>query len=193
VIRLLTIATGIITTVAGTGTAGYSGNGGAATSAMLNVCRGIAVNSAGVYYIADFSNNRIRTVTNGVIHHLLSQTTPEAIGLDTSGNVYFAMPSSNIVKKYTVSTGVTTTVAGTGKGSSTGDGSQATSATINLPAGAAVDASGNVYIGEYSGCRVRKVTISTGVISTLAGTGSCSFSGLGLELGLELGLGLEKG
>ena len=78
-----------------------------------------------------------------------------------------------------MSTGVITTVVGTGTASSTGDGSAATSATINGPYGIVVDSSGNVYFNDYSNHRVRKVTASTGIITTYAGTGSGSFGGDG--------------
>jgi hypothetical protein len=74
---------------------------------------------------------------------------------------------------------IITTIAGTGSASYSGDGGQATSASMNGPAGIAIDSSGNVYFCEYNNNRVRKITVVTGIISTYAGTGSSSFSGDG--------------
>ena len=115
--------------------------------------------------------------------------------------MYIADKGNNRIRKVTVSTGIITTIAGTGTGSYSGDGGDATSATLNGPYGVAVDASGrirfysillflrhtprsdifsalgNVYIAEYSNCRIRKVTISTSMITTIAGNGTASFSG----------------
>ena len=127
--------------MAGTGLAGYSGDGGPATSAALRSPTDVAVDASGNMYIADFNNNRIRMVTK--------------------------------------STGVITTVAGTGPQGFTGDGGLATSATLRNPFGVVVDASGNMYIADtYNHC-IRMVTKSTGVITTVAGTGSYGYSGDG--------------
>ena len=135
-IRKVTSSTGLISTFAGTGTGGFSGDGSAATSATLNYPRGVAVDSSANVYIADWLNARIRKVT--------------------------------------VSTGIITTIAG---GGASGDGSAATSASLNFPQGVALDSSGNVYIADYSNHRVRKVTIATGLISTIAGTGNSGYFG----------------
>ncbi len=93
------------------------------------------------------------------------------------GNVYFADSSNQRIRKITVSTGVITTIAGTGVSSFTGDGGAASSATLYTPMGVALDSSGNVYVGDSYNQRVRKITVSTGVISTIAGTGTVSYSG----------------
>ena len=76
-----------------------------------------------------------------------------------------------------MSTGIITTIAGTGTASYSGDTGQATSAGLNYPSGVAVDSSGNVYIAEYNSHRIRKVTVLTSIITTIAGTGSAAFSG----------------
>ena len=93
--------------------------------------------------------------------------------------MYFGHLYIHRIRKITVSTGIISTVAGTDTASYSGDGGQATSATLNEPIGVALDSSGNVYIGDKENYRVRKVTVSTGIISTIAGTGVYSFSGDG--------------
>ncbi len=88
------------------------------------------------------------------------------------GNVYIADQFNHRIRKVTISTGIISTIAGTGSTSFGGDGSAATSATLYYPSGVAVDASGNVYVADSSNNRIRKVTVVTGVITTIAGTGS---------------------
>ena len=92
------------------------------------------------------------------------------------GNVYFTDSSNHRIRKVTVSTGTITTIAGTGVSSFTGDGGAASSATLYTPIGVALDSSGNVYVGDSYNQRIRKITASTGVISTIAGTGTASYS-----------------
>ena len=151
----------MLTTIAGTGATTFSGDNGAATYSTLRVPMGVAVDSSGNVYVADQYNHRVR--------------------------------------KITASTGIISTLVGNGNSFSTGDGGASTSGTVNNPTGVAVDSSGtsttsmslcysyvlfysipgNVYIVEYYGFRVRKVTSSTGIISSIAGTGDGSFSGDG--------------
>jgi len=137
-IRKVTAA-GTISTLAGTGVAGFSGDGGPATSARLNLPYGLAVDWTGAVYVADLGNNRVRR-----------------IGAD----------------------GVITTVAGTGAHASAGDGGLATAAQLSTPRNVAVDSTGNLYISEFEGHRVRKVT-PDGKIASLAGTGIAGFRGDG--------------
>ncbi len=176
--------TGIISTFAGNGTAGFAGDGGAAGSANLNSPSVVAVDSSGNLYIADTNNRRIRKVTpGGTIStyagngngnfsgdggSALSAGIPAPAGLafDSSGNLYVS-DSSNRVRKITAS-GVISTFAGSGGTGSAGDGGAATSATLSTPAGLAVDAAGNLYISDESSSKVRKVN-ATGIISTYAG------------------------
>jgi sugar lactone lactonase YvrE len=193
-IRKVTAATGIITTIAGNGVQGFSGDGGPATAAEIGAnAWGVAVDAAGNVFFADSGNNRIRKITaaTGIITTFAGNNTitaidnvqatasglnaPRGLAFDASGNLYIADTSNNRIRKITVSTNVITTVAGTGTSSFTGDGGAATSATLKSPYGVAVDASGNVFIADTIDYRVRKVTAATGIITTVAGTGTPTY------------------
>ena len=186
--------TGTITTVAGAGSYGFSGDGGPATSAELAQPTGVAVDSSGDLYIADNSNNRVRkvdssgtitTVVGGGISGLgdggpataaqLNQ--PVGVAVDGSENLYIADAGNSRVRKVDGS-GTITTVAGTGGFGFSGDGGPATAAQLNSPYGVALDGSGNLYIGDTGNQRVRRVN-GSGTISTVAGTGTQGFSGDG--------------
>ncbi len=183
-------ATGIITTVAGTGTPGFSGDGGPATSAQINSPFGVAVDSAGNIYISDSGNNRIRKVSGGVITTVAGNGSggfsgdngpatsaqligPNAVVVDIHGNLFFGDIGNRRVRE--VSGGIITTVAGNGTYGFSGDGGPATSAALMSPTGIGVDSAGNVYIADSASNRIRKV--SKGVITTLAGNGSSGYSG----------------
>ncbi len=159
------VTTHQLTLVAGTGTLGYGGDNGPASSAQLNHPSGLAVDSAGNLYIADAGNNRIRKVSNGVITTVsgggvgAQLSNPRGVAVDASGSLYIADTANNVVRK--VSGGVTVTVAGTGTAGSLGDGGVATSAQLNSPEGVAVDALGNLYIADSGNNAVRKVTNGT--------------------------------
>jgi len=179
--RVREISGGNISTLAGTGVTGYSGDGGLATAAKINSPLGVAADLFGNVYIADNGNNVIRVVNSSknittfdqdpTIKNLASLTT------DSAGNVYSADSGACVVREITPG-GSSTIVAGVlnGCGYNT-DGISATTAQLSQPYGVALDSEGNIYIGDAGNNRVRKVTISTGLISTVAGTGTCGFSG----------------
>jgi len=183
-------ASGIIKTIAGTGTSGYSGDGGAATSAKLFYPNGVAVDTSGNVYIADSANNVIRKITasTGVISTVAGTGTggysgdggaatsakllyPQAVAVDSVGNLYIADTDNSRIRKVTYSTGIISTIAGVGnvKPYYGGDNGPAGNAILNLPMGVAVDSIGNVYIADYENNYVRKISASTGNISAYAG------------------------
>ncbi len=188
-LRKITASTGVITTIAGNGVAGYSGDGGAATSGTIKYPHGINLDtSLNVYFGDDNGYNVIRkvTVSTGVISTVAGtgstsggyngdniQATaaklyyPFDVVLDSYNNLYISDRSNNRIRKVTVSTGIITTIVGTGTASSTGDGSAATSATINGPCYSRFDSAGNYYITEFSGNRVRKIVSVTTDIPTV--------------------------
>ncbi len=186
-------ATGTITTVAGTGTAGFGGDGSAATSAQLNTPMGVAVDAAGNIYIADNGNNRIRriniagnittiagTATGGFAGDGGAATSaqlngPVGLFVNGSGSVFVADKGNHRVRMINGS-GVITTVAGTGTSGFSGDGGVATSAQLNNPTDVTIDGSGNIYIADNGNHRVRMV-LGNGNINTVAGTGLPGYSG----------------
>jgi uncharacterized repeat protein (TIGR01451 family) len=198
--RILKVDTfGVITTVAGSGSCCYSGDGGPATVAELYYPTGVAVDAAGNLYIADSNNQRIRRVNAaGVITTLAGNGTagysgdggastsaelyyPYGVAVDASGNLYIADSNNSRVRMVSAG-GIITTVAGVGTCCFSGDGGAATKAQLDSPTGVAVDAAGNLYIADrYSG-RIRKVSAS-GTISTVAGNGSYGYSGDGAAAG----------
>jgi uncharacterized protein (TIGR03437 family) len=198
-IRKVTPAS-VISTVAGNGSHGFSGDGGPATAASFswgfNGHLGIAVDSSGNLYIPDTSNQRVRKVdTSGNISTVAGSgardnsgdggaatsaglVDPIAVVVDPSGNLYIAEFAGNRVRKVSPS-GIITTAAGGGPlGSSNGDGGPATNAVLNAPFAVALDPFGNLYIGDTTARRVRKVD-TNGIITTVAGNGSTSDTGDG--------------
>lgn len=185
---------GIISTYAGTGVSGYSGDGGPATSAELNTAASIMF-SAGSLYIADSSSQRIRRVSSdGTITTIAGNgvkgfsgdggpatsanlATPLGMAMDSPGNLYFADGDNNRIRRVSPG-GVITTVAGDGVAHFAGDLGPAISASLNVPEDVAVDSAGNLYIADAGNNRVRKVP-GSGIITTLAGTGTDGFSGDG--------------
>jgi trimeric autotransporter adhesin len=192
---------GIITTIAGNGfgqgtsSGGYSGDGGSATLAELSSPAGIAIDALGNIYIADANNHRIRKVnTSGIITTIVGTgvagyggdggqaglaklNLPFEIAFDTKGNLYIADQQNFRVRKVNTS-GIITTVAGTGIFGFSGDNGQATNAELGGPSGIALDASDNLYISDINNHRIRKVD-TLGVITTIAGTGVAGYSGDG--------------
>jgi uncharacterized protein (TIGR03437 family) len=196
--RVCKVSNGVMTTVAGNGGFGYGGDNGLAINALFNYPSGVAVDAAGNLFIADYGNNRVREVSNGVITTMaggggygyngdnIGATSaqlayPSGVAVDSAGNLYMAERIGNRIRE--VSNGLITTVAGSGplgchipnSGFSGGDDGLATSALLDCPSGVAVDSAGNLYIADTSNHRIRKV--SDGVITTVAGNGTGGFSG----------------
>jgi sugar lactone lactonase YvrE len=182
---------GQISTIAGTGIEGYGGDNAAATAAYLDTPTGVAVDAAGNIYIADSHNHRIRKVSGGTITTIAGNGTPgfsgdngpaaaaqlwlpSAVAVDAAGNIYIADTNNQRIREITGAT-ITTTV-GNGEEFFAGDGATATAAVLDSPTGVAVDAVGNIYIADRHNQRIRMVT-PAGTISTVAGSGTASFSG----------------
>jgi gliding motility-associated-like protein len=186
---------GIITTYAGNGTSGYSGDGGPATLAKLNYSSGVFADPTGNVYIVDELNGRVRYVNTGGTINLVAGNGvfsfsgdggpadsaqlffPVGVATDYSGNTYIADCFNHRIRKVSPS-GIITTFAGNGTGGFAGDGGPATNAEINFPTGVAADAAGNIYIADVSNNRIRKVN-SSGTISTFAGNGTAGYLGDG--------------
>ncbi len=175
---------GIITTIAGTGIAGFSGDGGPAASAQLAFPAGLALDSAGALYIADTVNFSIRKVLAGTITTVCNQqnfgvpnTQLSGIAADSTGRLYIPEGVNSVVWVLS-STGTLTLAAGIpGSSSPSGDGGLALQTALIRPVDVAVDSAGDLYISELQ--RVRSVAATTGVISTVAGDGTFGFSGDG--------------
>jgi sugar lactone lactonase YvrE len=185
---------GIITTVAGTGVAGYGGDNGLATNAKLNSPVRVALGPSGILLIADLSNQRIRKVnTNGVITTVAGNGTagysgdngpataaeldyPDDVVADASGNLFIADCYNNRIRRVGTNH-VITTVAGNGTDSYSGDGGPAVNAGLYFAVGVAVDSSGNLFIADTQNERIREV--SGGIITTVLGNGQGHYSGDG--------------
>jgi sugar lactone lactonase YvrE len=195
-VRKVDAQTGMITTVAGNGSAGYSGDGAPGTSATLNSPTGLAIDRAGNLFVADTRNNRVRKVdaATGIITTIAGNGTegfagdngaasaaslnfPLGLAADSAGNLYIADVKNNRVRRVSLATGVITSVAGTGAAETSGDNGPASAAAVNFPAGVAVDGAGDLYIAEYGGSRIRKVYRGSGTIVTVAGTGAEGYTG----------------
>ena len=191
-------ASGNISTVAGTGTPGFGGDGGAASAAMLNGPAGVAVDGAGNLYIADYRGHRIRKVDasgnistiagtgmqgfggDGGLATAATLSLPGDLAVASDGNVYIADTANHRVRRVDASTGIISSIAGSGSiGSAGGGGGAATAARLNNPFGVALDDAGNLYIADRNNHRVHKVDASTGDISTVAGTGTAAYGGDG--------------
>jgi hypothetical protein len=184
-----------ITTIAGTGTAGYSGDGGPATSAQVDSPHGLATDGSGNLFIADILNHRIRKVdASGTITTVAGTGTvgfsgdggpatdaqfrrPMDVAVDELGNLFIADILNHRIRKVDAS-GTITTVAGTGTAGYSGDGGPATNAQFDRPYSLDMDGSGNLFIADILNHRIRKVDAS-GTITTVAGTGTAGYSGDG--------------
>lgn len=186
---------GTITTIAGTGTYGYSGDGGPATAAKIHFPSGIQIDNTGNLYFGDTYNRRVRKIDpNGIITTVAGNgirgysgdgglataarlSYPHELAIDVNGNLYILDWGNYCIRKVDTK-GIITTVAGTGIRGYSGDGGPAVSANLNYSYGVAVDVIGNLYIADSFNYRVRKVD-STGIITTIAGTGTYGYGGNG--------------
>ncbi len=193
-IRKVTVADGIINTVAGNGAIGFSGDGGLATLAALREARHVEVDANGNIYIADMDNQRIRKVdamgnistiagsgSNGAgtgsfsgdkgLATSATLNSPRDMAVDANGNVFIADRGNHRIRKVDAISGIITTFAGTGIQGYSGDDVSATTALLNEPGGIALDSHGDVYIADTRNHRIRKIDVASNTISTVAGTG----------------------
>ncbi len=202
---------GIVTTLAGSGAAGFSGDGGPATIARMTDPSGVVTDTFGNLYVGEGSSIR-KIDTLGIISTYAGKDSagysgdggpatsakiynPEELAIDKSGNIYIADASNHRIRKVSPS-GIISTVAGTGVPGFSGDGGPATSAQIHTPEGLSVDDAGNIYIGDLNNLRIRKVN-TAGIISTYVGNGTSGWTGdngpaTAAEITLATGLRNDK-
>ena len=201
-VREVNAATGITATIAGTGAAGFSGDGGMATAARLDLPTALALDTAGNLYVADTNNHRVRRIAaatgaittvagNGVEAFTgdngpatsASIDSPNGLALDAAGNLYIADTHNGRVREVSAASGLISTVAGAGVVAGNvqsfgGDGGAATAAGLALPRGLTMDAAGNLYFADSANHRIRRISPS-GTITTVAGQGTENFAGDG--------------
>ena len=197
-VRRIDSQTGIITTVAGTGLARFTGDGELATSASLSNPLAVAVDQSGNIFIADSFNNRIRKVDSktGIITTIAGTgciladcplgdgglainaklASPEGLAIDKDGNIFIADSGSSKIRKIDSQTGIITSVAGNGQFGYSGDGGLAINASFKSPQKVVVDEKGNLFIADGSNNRIRKIDSQTGIITTIAGNGCDPFA-----------------
>ena len=203
VVRKITLSSGAVSTVVGNGNAGFGGDGGPAIQALLNTPTGLAVDGGGNLYIADEGNNRIRRVD--ALTHIITTVAgggtspsgtdgngdggpatsallsgPQSLAVDGSGDIYIADTYNQIIRVVNAATGLIKTVAGGGSSPGVdgyGDGAVATSAALNNPCAIAIDSKNNLYIADTGNNLIRRVDVSTQIISAIAGNGTQGYSG----------------
>jgi len=212
-VRKVAAGTGVTTTIAGNGTAGFSGDGGLAINAELNHPSWVLADNQNHLYITDYNNLRVRRLdlASGIINTVAGNGTenyvngaladqtgmlPTAITLDGNGNLYisqhpgqFVSYTTNIISKVDKLTGVVTTIAGNGQFVFAGDGGPALQASFTAPMGMSFDASGNLYVADALNQRIRKIDAISGIITTVAGDGSGNFNPPAGSLAINVGLG----
>lgn len=173
-IRRVDGKSGVISTVAGTGVAGFAGDGGPAVKAQFKQPHSIAFDREGRLLVCDIGNNRVRRIDlkSGLIETYLGPLKgPRALAFDAKGDLYLVLREGNSVLKVDSKSGAMTTVAGTGAKGLTGDGGAATAATFNGPKGISFGPDGSYYLADTENHVIRRVDGKTGVVTTVAGSG----------------------
>ena len=215
-IRKIDHSTGIITTIAGTGVGGYSGDSGLAVNAQLFLPSGIIIDSHDNIYLADAGNMVVRKIDgatniittiagNGIsgdfgdnglaINAQLNG--PCGLCFDKFGNIIIADEHNNKIRKVDISTGIITTIAGTGIMGYSGDSALAINAELNRPGLLSIDSLGSVFFSDVYNSVIRKIDVSTGIITTIAGNGTSGFfcdngQAIDAEFWLPIGLFIDK-
>jgi sugar lactone lactonase YvrE len=196
-VRRIDAKTRIITTAAGNGMMGFSGDGGLAINASLNLLFGsVAVDDAGNIYIADSNNKRVRRVdSSGIINTIAGTGSPAfngdgrqatnaginpfGLSIDGAGNLFIADPSNRRIRRIEAITNTITTTAGNGEANFSGDGGLGIRAGLNLPQSVSLNNSNNIIISDTNNNRVRRIDADTGIINTVAGNGLILLNGDG--------------
>ena len=201
VVRKVDHATGVISTIAGTGKPGFAGDGGPASKAQLNQPHSIQFDAHGDLYICDIANSRIRKIDmkTGVINTFAGtgkkEPTPEgspragtalngprAIDFDRAGNLWLALREGNAVYKLDIATDTWRRIAGTGAKGFTGNGGPALQATLSGPKGLSIGPDGNVYLTDTESHSIRMIDVKAGTIDVVAGDNKIgNATGLGLQ------------
>jgi trimeric autotransporter adhesin len=200
--RIRELSGGVITTVAGTGSVGFSGDNGPATSAMLNGPTSVAVDGAGNIFFSDTGNLVVRRIDatthnittvagngsscfpttsacgDGAAATSANLTWPLTVAVDTNDNLYIADYFAFKIRKVSGATRIISTIAGTGTAGKAGDGGSATKANLDHPSSVAVDGAGNIFISDQYNNKIRKVD-TTGTINTYMGNGKACLCGDG--------------
>lgn len=194
-IRKIEAASGIISTITGNGSRGFGGDGGPANKAVISIPELIAVDAAGNLYFTDRGNYRIRCVDaqSGIINTVAGNgeygysgdggpataagiSAPFGVLVGTNGNLFIADTENHVIRRVNAESGIIETVAGSGEKGFGGDGGPALKAQMNRPHNFAIDAAGNLFIGDSQNQRIRFVDKNSGIISTLYGSGEQGIS-----------------
>ena len=206
------ISAGTITTMAGTGVLGYSGDGEQARDAQLFIPTGVVLDHAGNLYIADTYNHRIRRVevTTGIITTVagggfstqekgpardVQLKFPTSVALDSKGNILITDSGNHRIMRVNPVSDTIATVAGNGKSGYSGDGAAATQARLNSPKGIVLDSKGNILITDSGNHRIRRVDHRTGIITTIVGSSTSTLKGINpnhVQLRFPAGVALDS-